>query len=295
MTDQTPLWRVQLSAGPDAVEAFGAALEPLCDSVSWIADGDDIQGVWTLNAFLGVEPDRGLIAAALASAASAAGVAAPEFTIRREQPRDWLAENMKSFPPRRIGRFFIIGTRDPSPVPEGVVELRLNPGAAFGSGEHATTAGCLMAIDAFSGGQRQARVLDMGCGSGILSLGAAKSCRAQVVAADSDPKAVAVSRRNMIRNKVHRQVRTVLAHRGDCRAIRDSGPYDLIVSNILARPLRRMARTLSPNLRPGGVLVLSGFLIRDAARVAGAYRPFGLRILDRIDIDGWRTLVLVRS
>jgi ribosomal protein L11 methyltransferase len=167
--------------------------------------------------------------------------------------------------------------------------IHLDAGQAFGSGEHDSTRGCLLAIDRLA--RRPMRVLDLGCGAGILAIAAAKRFHARVIAADNDPIAVAVTRENVVRNGVAARVRCRISD--GYRAVRRAGPFDLILANILADPLCAMARDTVRNLAPGGTVVLSGLLDRQADRVAAAHR--GLRLRQTIGEGLWVTLVLSQT
>jgi ribosomal protein L11 methyltransferase len=285
------LWRTSIDVAAGAAPAFGAALEPFCETVSWF--GEEEEGAWRVEGLSLNEPDRAALEIALALAAACHGVQRPEARIEHLASRDWLAENLARFPSFGIGRFFIYGSHITERVPVGRIGLLVDPGTAFGSGRHASTAGCLTALDDLSR-RRFRRPLDMGCGSGILAIAMAKLWRAPVLAADADGEAVVVTRRNARLNGVGDLVRTARADGYHAPGIRAARPFDLIVCNILARPIRRMAAGLAGGLMPGGVAVLSGFLERDADGVLVAHRASGLRLVRRITIDGWRTLVLTR-
>ena len=201
--------------------------------------------------------------------------------------------NLEDFPAITIGRFFICGAHDPGAVAGGLIELRIDAATAFGSGRHASTAGCLAALGLLAS-RPISRPLDMGCGSGILALAMARLWRVPVMAADIDPEAVVVTRRNARRNRVGGLVRALSADSYRAPGIAARAPYDLIACNILARPLRRMAKDLARSLAPGGAAILSGFLEADANAVLAAHRLQGLRLIRRITIDGWQTLIVGR-
>jgi ribosomal protein L11 methyltransferase len=168
-------------------------------------------------------------------------------------------------------------------------------GLAFGSGEHATTRGCLLALDDLARRRRLRRVLDLGCGSGVLAIAAAKTWPARVLAADNDPVAVAVAAENAALNGVADRVRVVESDGYRHPAIGAGGPYDLILANILADPLRGFARDLARRLAPGGAAVLSGIVDHQVRPVVLAHRPYGLRLRRTIAIGPWATLVLGRT
>lgn len=273
-----------------AADIFEAALERFCAALSRTeAEG----GRWRLEGLCATQPDPALLAVALELAAAAAGVAAPDVEVAAVPTRDWVADNLAAFPPVGIGRFFIHGAHFDGPPPASRIGLKVDPAVAFGSGRHASTAGCLAAIDRLAR-RRFAAPLDMGCGSGILAIAMAKLWRVPVIAADIDAASITVARANARLNGVGDRVRAVRANGYAAPLIRGRRPFDLVVCNILARPLKRMARALAAHLAPGGVAVLSGFLTRDADDVLAAHRALGLRLRRRLIIDGWQTLVVER-
>jgi ribosomal protein L11 methyltransferase len=217
----------------------------------------------------------------------------PEVTIEPLLARDWLAENRERFAALRIGRFLVQEPEDETPVPPSLIALRIEAATAFGSGRHGSTEGCLRALDMLRG-RRIRRPLDLGCGSGILAIAAAKLWRVPVLASDVDPHAVAIARANARLNGVGHLVRVVVADGYRSPAIAAERPFDLVLCNILARPLKRLAQGLARHLAPGGIAVLAGLLTADSNDVLAAYRAGGLSLVRNIDVDGWRTLVLER-
>lgn len=285
------LWKISLDVPTAAADAFEAALQEQAQAVTRHVDGDDDTRC-RIEALCDDLPDRAKLEVALALAAAVSGVAVPSFTVERMVPQDWLALNREQFAPFRIGRFLIRQTDDAGPVPPSAVDLRIDAALAFGSGRHGSTAGCLLALDRLAARIAPRRPLDVGCGSGILAIAAAKLWHVPVRATDIDPHAITVARENSVLNGVGPWVRTGTAAGYRSPVIRASAPYDLITANILARPLMRMAGALSANLAPAGTAVLSGLLIRSAPGVLAAHTAHGLRFAFAIDVEGWRTLVL---
>jgi ribosomal protein L11 methyltransferase len=283
-----PTWRVEVVVPRHAGPVLAEALEPLCAVVSWFAD----EGEARVHGHCLACPDDAALDSVLVAVAAALGIAVPEAHVALVTPRDWITETVRQFPPITVGRYFVHSAHFADQVPAGRVALQVGAGAAFGSGEHASTAGCLLALDRLARRRRVVRGLDMGCGSGILALAVARTWRAPVVACDIDPEAVRVSRRNARRNGVASVVRAVVGDGYATPAVRRGTPYDLVVSNILARPLARMAPALARVLAAGGVAVLAGFLARDSAPVEIAHRRAGLRLEARLTIDDWCTVVM---
>ncbi|NQV84755.1 MAG: 50S ribosomal protein L11 methyltransferase [Rhodospirillales bacterium] len=289
----TFLWRIETRVPRAAVDAFEAALEPFCMAISTLMiDPDEEDGLWSIEGFTGAEPDPQSISRAFARAASNTAIEAPRAKIDLVPPRDWVAENLADFPPVRVGRYFIHGSHFGGTAPAGAVTIRLDSGTAFGSGEHPSTAGCLLVLDQLARQRRFRRPLDMGCGSGILSLAIAKTWRTAVVACDIDPESARVTTANAARNGAARFIRARSGPSYQTPVVAGGGPYDLIVANILARPLKKMAGDLSRALAPGGVAVLSGLLTRDARLVIAPHRARGLRLIRTIAIGDWVTIVM---
>ncbi len=285
------LWRIALTAEAETQAAYAAALEEICDSIS--AFESTPGGPWRVEGIATVEPDRAALAARLGAAAASAGRAVPQPEIEPMPQIDWLAENRRSFPPLRAGRYFIYGSHFRGEVPAGARAVTLDAGIAFGSGEHATTRGCLLALDRHGRSTPVRRALDVGCGSGILAIAMAKTWPLRAVASDIDRGSVGVAAENVRRNAVAARVETVFSN-GLAR-VRPRRGYDLVVANILAHPLCRLAGEICAAVRPGGTLVLSGLLAGQESEVRAAYRARGLVLVRRIAIDGWHTLILRRG
>jgi len=301
MAETVSLWCVRIAV-PAAAGAFAEALEPFCQSVSWSADSDG--GEAAVEGICQERPRRAVLARALDGVAAALGTKAPALRFGRLQSRDWLAESVHAFPPIEAGRYYIHGSHEMAPLgakprlglgedrPAPSLAIVMDAGAAFGTGEHPSTRGCLVALDALARRRRFRVPLDMGCGAGLLAIAMAKTWRRPVVACDIDPVAVRVARANAERNGVGGRVRAGQGDGYGAPCVRRGAPYDLVVANILARPLRRMAPALAGVLARPGAAVLSGFLEGAGAGVLAAHRRRGLRAWRRITIDGWQTLVL---
>ncbi len=276
-------WQAVVVAPADRVGVVEAAL-----AAGALSFGDfEIPGNLQrqIEALYDAEPDRQALARALDGL---------PVTVAPVADRDWVRESQRGYRPLRVGRFYLHGSHDP-PHPAGSLhDLVIDAGRAFGTGRHESTRGCLMALDRLARRRRVRRALDLGCGSGILAFAMARAWAVPVIAADIDPTAVAVTRENARRNRLAGLVRAVQANGFGGGAIRRGGPYDLITANILARPLAALAPSLSAALAPGGVTVLAGLLTDQEAMVRAAYRRQGLRLLGRVTLADWRTLILIR-
>jgi ribosomal protein L11 methyltransferase len=293
---EVPLWQSRFVVPGAAVELFLAELEevalsvaafeePACDSRT--GDG----ALWRIELMHRGEPDKEQLAACLAPLAERAGIDRIDLTVAPLATTNWLARVAASFTPQRIGRFWVHGSHVREAPPAEAIPIRLDAGLAFGSGEHASTQGCLLALDELARRRRFGRVLDVGCGSGILAIAAAKCWPARVLAVDNDPKAVVVAQDNVRQNGVAGRVRVRWSEGYRSPAVRAARPYDLILANILADPLCEMARDLARHLAPGGTAILSGLFDRQAGRVIEAHRAVGLRLRRSIQLEIWTTLV----
>jgi ribosomal protein L11 methyltransferase len=274
-----------------ALETYEAALRSVSATVGLFHD--EARDLWCVEGVKEVGAGEPALISALALAAAATGV--DVATRRTPTPAEgWLARTQAAFPEQRVGRRFAIrGTHLRGPSAPGRITLALDAGLAFGSGEHGSTRGCLRALERLAH-RRPRRILDLGTGSGILAMAAARLLRRRVLATDIDPWSVRVASENAASNGVGRLVRARLADGWRDAGVRRAGPYDLVLANILARPLCLMAKDLARHLAPGGAAILAGLLETQVLHVLTAHRRCGLR-LDCIVREGpWTTLVLRR-
>jgi ribosomal protein L11 methyltransferase len=275
--------RAEAEAAADAIDAH-----PLLEGATYsILEEDEDRGVWRIDAYPTGADERAGIEGVLADFA---GLTVATETLA---DADWLAMALSGLPPVRAGRFFVYGAHDRGRRPLNTVNLRIEAGAAFGTGHHGTTVGCLIAYDALLKRERFPRVLDVGTGTGVLAIAAARTGSPIVVGTDIDAVSVRIARENAALNGA--RVTAVYANGLGHRAVGVASPYDLVFANILARPLVHLSRSIHDALRPGGVAILSGLLRTQERTVRAAYLAKGFVTERRIHRDAWATLVLRRK
>jgi ribosomal protein L11 methyltransferase len=280
-------------SGADAALAVAAVVDEVASAVSAF-EIRETEALWRVEAYPAAPVLDAALEVRLALAAAGAGGRLIAVGEERLAERDWLAENRLAFPPQRIGRFFIHGSHWTGPVPAGMIGVEIDAATAFGTGEHPSTRGVLLALDALAWRRRPRRPLDIGTGSGVLAIAAAKALRRKVLASDIDCGSVRVARHHARRNGVAGAVRVICTPGYRSRAVQRT-KYDLVFANILARPLMLMARDLGRALAPGGSAVLAGLLRRQEPMVLAAHRAGRLVLKRRIVIEGWSTLVMRRG
>lgn len=294
--------RAWLYADALTANAFAGDDEPSC-AVNLRANGEN----WLVEAYFTALPAAGALQAALTrvgrSLESDGGALSPNFgpnglipplSLEFVPAQDWVTKSQRDLAPVRAGRYLVHGSHDRQKARGKAGAIEIDAGRAFGTAHHATTRGCLLAIEALTNRRRFAGALDLGCGSGVLAIAAAKAGVRRVLATDIDPIAVKVARGNCRLNGaapfVTLQTAAGLAH----QTIARRAPFDLIVANILAKPLLTLAEPIRRACVSGGCVVLSGLLDRQAREVLGRYRAAGFVLVRRISLDGWATLLLRR-
>ena len=250
------------------------------------------KGIMEITAHYAEPPPREAVLALLRQAARG-----QKFEALRIEPvleRNWVAEAEALRGKVRAGRFLVHGSHDRSKVARNSRTLEIDAGLAFGTAHHATTRGCLLGLDRILKRRRPKAVLDIGTGTGILAIAAAKVANVTAIASDIDPVAVATARDNASRNGVAAQVQVIEAAGLDHPALRES-KADLLFANILMTPLLQLAPNFAEVVVPGGVCILSGLLAAQAPQVEAQYRAHGFKLDSRILIGGWATLVMIRA
>ena len=277
--------------GKSQAEALGEALEALEPAPTGVGvfEVEDGKGIWEVGGYFLDAPDD--IDLALLSAAFGAG----PFVVSEVPDQDWVAKVRRELPPVEAGRFFVYGSHDAALLPEGRIGLLIEAAMAFGTGHHGTTLGCLRAYDRLlDDGQRFDNVLDLGCGTAVLAMSAARMGAAHVLASDIDPVAVEVALANVKANGLVGRVACVESIGFDSPVLRAGAPFELIFANILKGPLIELAPDMAAHLAPGGRAILSGLLVEQADDILEVYRAQGLALEAREDLGEWRALTLRR-
>ena len=291
MTDTFRPWALNITASPDT--AFD------------LADALGMEGVMTALSvtIFDAPPDNMLVQGLYETQADATRVKETldpsqmlSASIEQLPAKDWVSETQAGLPPVHAGRFLIYGSHDADKVTRDVVSLLVDAGMAFGTGHHGTTAGCLLIFsELLDANIAMDRILDLGCGAGILAMAAAKTLPgAEIMATDIDPDAILVTEANIIANEVTGRIRTAVANGFDS-AVLKGRQFDLIFANILAGPLMGLADDIVAATASGGRVILSGILDEKAQEVAACFKAAGLQVTPQPSLEGWTSLLGVKT
>jgi ribosomal protein L11 methyltransferase len=256
-----------------------------------VAACENAQGGWDISIHFSMAPDQTAVRELVALAAGDA--AARALVFEAVGPTDWVRASLDALAPVAAGRFVIHGAHDREHVAPNKIGIEIEAALAFGTGHHGTTYGCLMLLDDVLRRASPRRVLDLGTGTGVLGIAAARALHTRVLASDIDRRAVALARDNARLNRVGSQLRVILATGFGAPEFAARGPFDLVLANILANPLKSLAAPMRRHLSQGALVILSGLLPAQAGGVIAAYRRAGLRLNKRIERGGWASLLLV--
>ena len=247
-------------------------------------------GRWAVMLHFADAPDQAMVRDFVANAAGEQAASAIFFDTT--EAKDWVKASLDDLVPVPAGRFLVHGGHDRARVPPNRLGIEIEAALAFGTGHHGTTRGCLLLLDHVLKAHHPKRVLDLGTGTGVLAIASAKALRREVLASDIDPPSVSVARENGKLNHVGNLVRSIRATGFAAPDFAKCGPFDLVLANILANPLRQLAGPMARHLAPQAFVILSGLLTPQAVGVIAAYRARGLVPLQRLKIDGWSSLLL---
>ena len=275
---------------PTARRVVDLLNEGLDDSQAAVAAFEQPDGRWDVSLHFSEPPDQAAIRE-LVSLAAGENIAR-HITFDTVEAKDWVAASLEDLVPVPAGRFIVHGRHDRARIPANKLGIEIEAALAFGTGHHGTTRGCLLLLGQVLRSRRPKRVLDLGTGTGVLAIAAAKALRRRVLASDIDPVSVRVARDNARLNGVGNLVEAICATGFSAPQFAIRGPFDLVLANILANPLRQMATPMAAHLAPSAFVILSGLLPHQAQGVIASYRARGLILRRHLKIDGWSSLLL---
>jgi len=255
-----------------------------------VAAFEQPDGRWDVTVHFADPPDQGQLRELVTNAASAE--IASTLAFDTVEAKDWVKASLEDLVPVPAGRFVVHGAHDRMRVPANKLAIEIEAALAFGTGHHGTTRGCLLLLDHVLKAYQPRRVLDLGTGTGVLGIAAAKALKSGVLASDIDPPSVTVAQENARLNETGNLVQVIRATGFSAPGFAQRGPFDLVLANILANPLRQLATPMAQHLAPGALVILSGLLTPQARSVIAAYRARGLVPLKHLRIEGWSSLLL---
>jgi ribosomal protein L11 methyltransferase len=250
-------------------------------------------GRWDITVHFADPPDQAQIRGLVGIAAG--DEVARDIAFDTVEPKDWVKATLEELVPVHAGRFIVHGHHDRAKVPPNKLGIEIEAALAFGTGHHGTTRGCLLLLDSVLKARSPKRVLDLGTGTGVLAIAAAKALRRRVLASDIDPLSARVAAENARLNGVGDLIETICATGFSAPQFAHRGPFNLVLANILANPLRQMATPMASHLAPSALVILSGLLPHQAQGVIAAYRARGLVLKRHLQIEGWSSLLLRRA
>jgi ribosomal protein L11 methyltransferase len=284
--------RATLAIGTEqaAKRVFDLLTESFFEGQAAIAAFEGPGGRWDITVHFAEPPDETSIRELVGIAAG--GAVAQDLTFDRVEAKDWVKATLEQLVPVRAGRFIVHGHHDRPKVPRNKLGIEIEAALAFGTGHHGTTRGCLLLLDSVLKAHHPRRVLDLGTGTGVLAIAAAKALHGPVLASDIDPLSVLTARDNARLNGAGDLVKIFRATGFSAPQFAARRPFDLVLANILANPLRQMATPMARHLAPSALVILSGLLPYQASGVIAAYRARGLVLKRHIQIEGWSSLLL---
>ena len=279
-------------SGQQPAEALGEALERLVPEPTGVGvfEVEDGSGIWEVGGYFVEKPDEAGLALL------AAAFDAKPFVVSELPEVDWVAHVRRELSPVQAGRFFVYGSHDADKVPEGSVALLIEAAMAFGTGHHGTTLGCLQMLDHLANdGFVGKNVADIGCGTAVLAMAAAKIWPDPVLASDIDAQAVDVARANVACNGLDGRVICVEAAGFDAPELKQAAPFDLVFANILKGPLISLAPDMDDSVKNGGYAILSGILNEQAQEVVNIYTHNGFILVKSLSNGEWTTLLMRRK
>jgi len=295
MTTTPSTHRASFAIGGEhtAKRVFDLLTESFFEGQAAIAAFEGTGGRWDITVHFAEAPDQTSIRELVGLAAGDKVARAISFDT--VEAKDWVKATLEELVPVRAGRFIVHGRHDRERVPPNKLGIEIEAALAFGTGHHGTTRGCLLLLDQVLKAYSPQRVLDLGAGTGVLAIAAAKALRGRVLASDIDPLSVKVAADNARLNGVGGLVEAIRGTGFSAPQLKTRGPFDLVLANILANPLRQMATPMARHLAPSAQVILSGLLPPQASAVISAYRARGLILRRQIRIEGWCSLLMCKA
>ncbi len=288
----SPTHRASFSIGTEAAArgVVDVLTEVFFDGDAAVAAFERPDGQWDVTLHFAAAPDQDWLRELVTT--SAGNDVSATLSFDTVEARDWVKASLEDLVPVPAGRFVVHGSHDRDHVPPNKLAIEIEAALAFGTGHHGTTRGCLLLLDHVLKSMRPRRVLDLGTGTGVLAIAAAKALHRQVLASDIDAPSVRVAAENAALNQAGNRVRVIRATGFAAPDFARVGPFDLVLANILANPLRQLASPMTRHLAPHAHVILSGLLTHQAPAVIAAYRARGLVPLRHLRIEGWSSLLL---
>ncbi len=292
MTSIAPTHCVGFSIGDEqaAKSVVDALTEIFFEDQAAIAAFERPDGRWGVTLHFADAPDQALVRELVTNAAGAD--IADSIAFDTVEAKDWVKASLEDLAPVPAGRFVVHGQHDRDRIAPNKLGIEIEAALAFGTGHHGTTRGCLLLLDHVLKAWRPRRVLDLGTGTGVLAIAAARALHEKVLASDIDPPSVQVARENARLNVAGHLVQAVRATGFSAPQFADAAPFDLVLANILANPLRQLATPMARHLSRSAMVILSGLLTHQAPGVIAAYRARGLVPVRHLRIEGWSSLLL---
>lgn len=288
----SPTHRASFSIGNEAAarRVVDVLTEVFFDGDAAVAAFERPDGEWDVTLHFADAPDQAWLRELVVT--TAGNEIAATLAFDTIEAKDWVKASLEDLVPVPAGRFVVHGSHDRDRVAPNKLKIEIEAALAFGTGHHGTTRGCLLLLDHVLKSARPRRVLDLGTGTGVLAIAAAKALHQAVLASDIDPPSVRVAAENAALNETSHRVRVIRATGFAAPDFAACDPFDLVLANILANPLRQLAGPMTRHLAPGGRVILSGLLTHQAPAVIAAYRARGLVPLRHLRIEGWSSLLL---
>jgi ribosomal protein L11 methyltransferase len=292
MTSTPATYRAGFAVGDEAAAKLVVDIltEVFFEGEAVVAAYESPGGRWDVSVHFAAAPDQALVRELVSNAAG--DNVAENIAFDTVEARDWVKATLENLVPVPAGRFVVHGHHDRARVPSNKIGIEIEAALAFGTGHHGTTRGCLLLLDHVLKAWRPRRVLDLGTGTGVLAIAAAKALQENVLASDIDPLSVRVAQENARLNGAGHLVQAIPATGFSAPQFAQAGPFDLVLANILANPLRQLATPMARHLAPSALVILSGLLTAQAASVISAYRARGLVPVRHLRIEGWSSLLL---